>query len=86
MTVSTVYRIMDSFCQVGLLSKFVDADGKTIYDITTQKHHHIHTFNGSFIDVEDTFSDVIQRRLEDEIPENEEIDEIIIQVKTKLKS
>jgi len=40
-TVSTVYRILDSFCNAGLLSKMINPDGKTYYDITTNEHHHV---------------------------------------------
>ena len=40
-TVSTIYRILDSFCKAGLLSKLTHPGGKCFYDITTDAHHHI---------------------------------------------
>jgi len=40
-TFSTVYRIMDSFCKVGLLSKLHHPNGKNYYDITPKDHHHV---------------------------------------------
>ena len=52
-TISTVYRVMDSFCESGLLTKFVTADGKTIFDITPYEHHHIQTTDNGFIEVDD---------------------------------
>ena len=42
-TVSTVYRILYSFCETGLLTTFVTAEGTTIFVITPSEHHHIHT-------------------------------------------
>ena len=41
MTISTIYRILDSFCKAGLLSKMNHPNGKSFYDITTADHHHI---------------------------------------------
>lgn len=44
-TVSTVYRILDSFCKAGLLSTVMNPDtGKSCYDITVREH--IHVFSG----------------------------------------
>lgn len=52
-TVSTVYRILDSFCKAGLLSTITNPDtGKSYYDITV--HEHMHVFSGGGIsDYED---------------------------------
>lgn len=85
-TVSTVYRIMDSFCDTGLITKFANADGKTIYDITSGIHHHIHTSDDEYLDITDKqLSDLIRRRVLSQIPEGEIIDRISIQVTTKRK-
>ena len=52
-TLSTVYRILDSFCKTGLLSLVCHPEtGKCYYDITVHNHHHL--FNGQqIIDYED---------------------------------
>jgi len=42
-TLSTVYRILDTFCKAGLLSKMNHPSGKCYYDITLSEHHHIFT-------------------------------------------
>lgn len=53
-TVSTIYRIMESFHSAGLLSKVNHPDGKTYFDITPTEHHHIFNSLGEIIDFEDT--------------------------------
>ena len=40
-TLSTVYRVLDSFCKAGLLSKINHPNGKCYYDITPLEHHHV---------------------------------------------
>ena len=81
-----MYRIMDSFFETELITKFVNADGKTIYDITSRQHHHIHTADDSYVDIEDrNLSDLIRKRILSQIPEGETIDHISIQVTTKQK-
>ena len=86
-TVSTVYRIMDSFCETGLLTKFVNAEGKTIFDITPYEHHHIQTADNEFIDIDDKqLSTLIKRRIINKLPDGEEIENIQIQITTKPKS
>ncbi len=85
-TISTVYRIMDSFCEAGLLTKFVNSDGKTIFDITPGVHHHIHTADDEYLDIADRqLSDLIRRRVISQIPEDQIIDKISIHVTTKPK-
>ncbi|MCL1936885.1 MAG: transcriptional repressor [Candidatus Azobacteroides sp.] len=51
-TISTVYRILDSFCKAGLLSKMNHPNGKYYYDITPSEHHHIF-MNNEIIDYMD---------------------------------
>lgn len=47
-TLSTVYRILDSFCKVNLLSLVCHPEtGKCYYDITVCEHHHM--FDGEEI-------------------------------------
>ncbi len=41
-TVSTIYRILDSFCKAHILALVFHPDlGKSYYDITTTNHHHV---------------------------------------------
>lgn len=48
-TVSTVYRILDSFCSAGILSFMYHPDtGKCYYDITVSEHHHL--FDGNTVE------------------------------------
>ncbi|MCP9612726.1 Fur family transcriptional regulator [Coprobacter tertius] len=85
-TISTIYRIMDSFCQAGLLSKFVGNNGKVIYDITVKEHHHIFTSGEEIIDIEDEWlSEIIREHVLLKIPENEAIDRISVYISTKNK-
>ena len=45
--VSTVYRILNSFCQAGILSSiYNNVDGKCYYDITVRNHHHLFSEGG----------------------------------------
>jgi len=41
MTLSTIYRILDSFCKAGLLSKINHPNGKCHYDVTILEHQHV---------------------------------------------
>ncbi|HJB84250.1 MAG TPA: transcriptional repressor [Candidatus Alistipes merdigallinarum] len=50
-TVATVYHILESLCQTGLISRLDTRDGKIGYDITAKTHHHLF--------------DAQQRRIED---------------------
>ena len=47
-TVSTIYRILDSFCAANILSFIYHPDtGKCYYDITVAEHHHL--FDGESV-------------------------------------
>src|SRR5215469_4814710 len=39
--ISTIYRILDTFCISGLISKINHPDGKCFYDINPSAHHHV---------------------------------------------
>lgn len=42
MTLSTIYRALDSFCKAGILSLVCHPEtGKCNYDITVHEHHHL---------------------------------------------
>ncbi|WP_418426646.1 Fur family transcriptional regulator [Alistipes sp.] len=48
MTLSTIYRVLDSFCKAGILSLVCHPEtGKCNYDITVHEHHHL--FDGEQI-------------------------------------
>ena len=51
-TVSTIYRVLDSFCKVGLVTKISNQSGKTYYDITHAEHHHVYIDN-EIVDYDD---------------------------------
>ena len=78
---------MDSCCETGLLTKFVNAEGKTICDITPFEHHHIQTSDNEFIDIDDKqLSTLIRKRIINKLPDGEEIENIQIQITTKAKA
>ena len=42
MTLSTIYRILDTFCKAGILSLVCHpGTGKCYYDICVTEHHHV---------------------------------------------
>ncbi len=53
MTVSTVYRVLDSFCKTGILSQVSHPEtGRCYYDINAREHSHL--FSGKqIIDYDD---------------------------------
>lgn len=81
MTVSTVYRILDSFCNAGLLSRISGPEsGKCYYDITT--HEHSHVFYGhKIVDYDDSaLTGMIREYLQDKGDIPGEISRIQIQI------
>ncbi|MCL1868112.1 MAG: transcriptional repressor [Paludibacter sp.] len=63
-TISTIYRILDTFCQAGLLSKMNHPNGKSYFDITPSIHHHIFTNDNQVIDyIDNELSDFIINHL-----------------------
>lgn len=63
-TVSTVYRILDSFCKANLLSLICHPEtGKCYYDITVEEHHHMFS-DGGIVDYNDPeLTEVIRKYL-----------------------
>jgi len=83
-TVSTVYRILDSFCAAHVLSCIYHPEsGKCYYDITVDEHHHL--FNSSRItDYADAdLSQLIREYLKTKDFPPEEIEKIQVQVTLK---
>lgn len=84
--ISTIYRVMESFCAVGLLSKMNHPDGKTYFDITTKEHHHIFDTSGNIIDFEDEeLTALIKEKIKGEIGNGRAIKRISIQITTSEK-
>ena len=85
-TVSTVYRIMDSFCEAGLLSKTKHPNGKFYFDIIPAEHHHVFT-NDEIIDfIDPELTEMIKERLNGDLLKHLEIEKISIQIIAKQKS
>ena len=83
-TVSTIYRILDSFCSANILSFIYHPDtGKCYYDITVAEHHHL--FDGTTIDdfADSELSCLIREYLERKNFSVEEIGKIQVQVTLK---
>ena len=77
-TVSTIYRILDSFCRAKVLSSV--GDGKQYFDITVGNHHHL--FDGQKIaDYDDPeLTRLIYRYLAGKLPGDTNIDKIQVQI------
>lgn len=85
-SISTVYRILDSFCEVNLLSKVNHPNGKVYYDIVSEEHHHIFHPDNCIEDFQDDdLTALIKQRVRGKIAAGEEIETISIQVITKKK-
>lgn len=80
-TVSTVYRILDSFCKANLLSLVFHPEiGKSYYDITVTEHHHI--FEGQHIKdyMDDGLTELIRQYLKDNNFASVDINKIQVQI------
>ena len=77
-TVSTVYRILDSFCEAGLLSKMNHLSGKAYYDITTEEHYHIFTDKGVIDYFDSELTEMIRNHLKDKLLNDITIEKISI--------
>ena len=85
-TVSTVYRILDSFYEAGLLSKIKHPNGKFIFDITPFEHHHIFTDDGVIDYIDPELTEIIRKNLKGDAFKNLDINSISIQIVAKNKS
>lgn len=83
-TVSTIYRILDSFRSANILSFIYHPDtGKCYYDITVAEHHHL--FDGKSIEdyADPELSQLIREYLERKHFPTEEIGKVQVQVTLK---
>lgn len=79
-TVSTVYRILESFCDAKLLSRINHPNGKTCYDITPSDHHHV-IVGSELIDYCDPeLTELIKKNLKGKMFDDLDIDKISIQI------
>ena len=81
MTLSTVYRILESFCNAGVLSQVCHPeDGESYYDITVEEHHHI--FKGEEImDFDDKeLTQIVRDYVKSKRPDINEIEKIQVQI------
>ena len=80
-TVSTIYRILNSFCDHNLLAKVNHPNGKTYYDINTHEHHHIITTEQLIIDMDDPeLNKLIRQRVLKQVGTKNQVEKISIQI------
>lgn len=80
-TISTIYRILDSFCKANLLSLVFHPEvGKSYYDITVKEHHHI--FEGeSILDyMDEGLTELIRQYLKEKNFASVDISQIQVQI------
>ena len=79
--ISTIYRILDSFCKANLLSRVFHPEvGKSYYDITVTEHHHI--FGGeSILDyMDEELTELIRQYLKEKNFASVDISRIQVQI------
>jgi len=81
-TISTVYRILDSFYVTGLLSKMNHPSGKYYYDITPSEHHHVFTDKEVIDYVDPELTEMIINHLKSNFFKNINIEKISINIIT----
>lgn len=84
LTLSTVYRVLNSFCASGLLSMVCHPDtGDCYYDINVKDHHHL--FNGSsIIDYNDEeLTAMVREYIQEKRPDINDIEKIQVQITIK---
>ena len=79
-TISTVYRILDSFCKAGLLSKMNHPNGKSYYDITPIDHYHIFKDDEVIDYVDPELTEIIKSRLKGSLFQDLDIEKISVQI------
>jgi len=79
-TISTVYRIMDSFCMAGLLSRLNHPNGKCFYDITSTAHHHVIRGDQVIDYIDPELTDMIKNHLKGDLFKQSNIEKISIQI------
>ena len=81
LTLSTVYRILESFCNAGVLSQVCHPEtGESYYDITVEEHHHI--FKGeNILDFDDKeLTQIVKDYVKTKRPDLHDIEKIQVQI------
>ena len=79
-TLSTVYRILDTFCMAGLLSKMNHPNGKCYYDITLSEHHHIFSDKEVIDYVDPELTEIVKNHLKGDFFKDISIEKISINI------
>lgn len=81
MTVSTIYRILNSFCTANLLSNIFNPDaGKSYYDITVAEHHHVFKGEQVMDYMDDELTAMIRKYLKNKNFASEDIKKVQVQI------
>ena len=82
-TLSTVYRVLESFCKAGVLSLVCHPDtGECYYDITAANHHHV--FSGEHIEDynDEQLTQLVREYIKANRPEIKDIEKIQVLITT----
>ncbi len=80
-TVSTIYRVLDTFVEISLISKFSSPSGKTFFDITPTMHHHFFNPENKIMDYSDEeLTEMIKERILLKTPTLTEVKQVVIQI------
>jgi Fe2+ or Zn2+ uptake regulation protein len=79
-TISTIYRILDAFCETKIISKIKHPDGKDYYDVTSSAHHHLFV-NDEVIDyIDPELTELIKNNLKGDLWKHLNLEKIAIQI------
>ena len=81
MTLSTVYRVLESFCKAGLIGLVCHPEtGECYYDITAREHHHV--FDGDVIeDYNDLeLTEIVKTYIAKKRPDLKDIEKVQVQI------
>ena len=80
-TLSTVYRVLESFCRAGLLSLISHPEtGDCYYDITVKSHHHVFDGNEIVDYKDDELTQLVRKYISEKRPDLKGIDKIQVQI------
>lgn len=84
---ATLYNMLETFAENGIIQKMMCTDGKLRYDFEHQQHHHIHIIeNGSIIDYDDPeLNQIVWNYLKSKNIGAYEINDIKIEINVKTK-
>ena len=84
---ATLYNMLETFAENGILQKMMCTDGKLRYDFEHKPHHHIHIIeDGSIIDYDDPeLNNIVWNYLKSKNIGAYEINDIKIEINVKTK-